>query len=221
MCCYSWCLYCHSCLCEAPFAVAEGVVRFGLHTTGALFCCVQGTLIGLVEGTGSGQGGGTAAAAMSGSGAVSGDDDASGGSMSGVVLERARLWCKEGVVSLAASVSLLVPCCACYVYRKFDADADEWELSPIPTLCGSVDPRRFCTFAFGQGADASNIVVDESNQSAYLHIDVRWSCALPFLPPPSSSFSQLTAQIRWIRCLVRYCTRLATWSMMRSTTWRS
>ena len=62
---------------------------------------------------------------------------------------------REACLFLAASLSLAVPCCALCVYRGFSVEED-WDLAPIPTCLGMVDPRRFYCFAQGQGVEALN-----------------------------------------------------------------
>jgi hypothetical protein len=72
---------------------------------------------------------------------------------------------KEGLLSLAASPSLLVPFIApCFVYRHYDLD-NEWDLSPIPTIAGWVDARRFITFTYGGGFLARNVSPEYENKN--------------------------------------------------------
>jgi len=69
-------------------------------------------------------------------------------------------WLREGLLLMSATLTLAIPGMALMVYRHFDADGDDWDLHPIPTLLGYVDPRRFYTFCLGQGSMASNAFYD-------------------------------------------------------------
>lgn len=60
---------------------------------------------------------------------------------------------REAVLTLAAVVSLLIPCMACFVYRRYDGDED-WDLAPLPTILGWVDTQRFLIFSLGGGSTA-------------------------------------------------------------------
>lgn len=44
-------------------------------------------------------------------------------------IAEAALWLREGVLLLCATVTLLVPGLSLCIYRNFNADAEEWELS--------------------------------------------------------------------------------------------
>ena len=70
---------------------------------------------------------------------------------------RASLYLREGLLFLAATLSLLLPGAALLIYRQFHAEAEEWDLSALPTLLGRVDPRRFYVFSYGQGGLAANV----------------------------------------------------------------
>jgi len=69
-------------------------------------------------------------------------------------------WLREGLLLPSATFTFAIPGMALMVYRHFDADGDDWDLHPISTLLGYVDPRRFYTFCLGQGSMASNAFYD-------------------------------------------------------------
>ncbi|KAJ1448495.1 hypothetical protein M885DRAFT_538928 [Pelagophyceae sp. CCMP2097] len=78
--------------------------------------------------------------------------------------KRRKMACKhlrEACLFGAAALALGVPCGVQGAYAAFDADADDWELRPIPTVLGFVDSRRFFVVAFGQGASAANVRADD------------------------------------------------------------
>ena len=78
-------------------------------------------------------------------------------------------WIREGILFFSAALTLAVPCAApLTVYRDLwrsgldgrlqdSYDDDDWDLQSIPTVLGSVDPRRFAVFTRGQGAVAANV----------------------------------------------------------------
>ena len=68
----------------------------------------------------------------------------------------ARLLLKEGLLSLAAAISLAVPCMACAAYRRYRMDVD-WPLAPLPSMLGWVDSRRFAVLTYGNGSFACNV----------------------------------------------------------------
>jgi hypothetical protein len=55
------------------------------------------------------------------------------------------------LLTIAAVLTLLLPCTACLVYRNHD-DEEEWDLAPLPTILGWVDSQRFAVFTMGGGA---------------------------------------------------------------------
>ena len=72
---------------------------------------------------------------------------------------------REGLLFLAAALTLSIPCSLTLtVYSKFTPEND-WNLSPIPTLLGPVDPRRFSTLEGGDGALAANCFYRRGEQS--------------------------------------------------------
>ena len=69
----------------------------------------------------------------------------------------ARAYFRESCLFLGASLTLMVPCSAtACVYRRFSA-VDDWEVCPVLTVFGKVDPRRFGTFEGGDAAMAVNV----------------------------------------------------------------
>uniref|UniRef100_A0A7S2RB02 WW domain-containing protein n=1 Tax=Rhizochromulina marina TaxID=1034831 RepID=A0A7S2RB02_9STRA len=141
---YRCCFYFHACCCEAPLAVAEAVCRAIVYLFAASFILVVSGMYYLAE-------------------------------ASSTTTEDEPLWllsfrhsqalAREALLLLAGGSSLLIPCCSFFVYRDFRPEADDWQLSPLPTVLGSVDPRRFVAFSLGQGGDASNVTVAREDQS--------------------------------------------------------
>jgi hypothetical protein len=66
-------------------------------------------------------------------------------------IARAKECGREMLLTSAAVLTLLLPCTACLVYRKYD-DEEEWDLAPLPTVLGWVDSQRFAVFTMGGGA---------------------------------------------------------------------
>jgi len=72
---------------------------------------------------------------------------------------------RECLISFAAGISLLIPGMACIVYCKYNAN-DDWDLYPIPSIIGWVDPRRFIVFSIiGGGSIARNVVFNAIRSS--------------------------------------------------------
>ena len=67
-----------------------------------------------------------------------------------------RLMCREVVLTSAATISLLIPFVILLIYRDYDTE-NAWDISPLPTIIGTVDARRFCVITLGHGSDADNI----------------------------------------------------------------
>ena len=66
---------------------------------------------------------------------------------------------REVVVTSAAISSLIVPFVIFIIYRDYDAE-NTWDLSPLPTIIGHVDPRRFLVITLGSASEADNIDID-------------------------------------------------------------
>jgi len=72
---------------------------------------------------------------------------------------------KECIISFAAGISLIIPGMACIIYYKYNA-SDDWDLYPIPSIIGWVDPRRFLVFTIiGGGSIARNVTLHTSVSS--------------------------------------------------------
>ena len=56
-------------------------------------------------------------------------------------------------------------CVARFAYGGFDADADAWDLRPLPTCLGHVDARRLFVVTCGQGSAAKNAVFSRKDDS--------------------------------------------------------
>ena len=80
------------------------------------------------------------------------------------ILHCSFLLIREALLNIAASISLCVPFLVCYVYRNYRADTD-WKLSPIPTIFGWVDARRFIAFTYGNGSLAANVRYDYASST--------------------------------------------------------
>jgi hypothetical protein len=65
---------------------------------------------------------------------------------------------REASILLASAVSLLLCIPGGLVYRDFNSFQDDFDLLPIWTVIGRVDPRRLWVFTHGQGADALNVI---------------------------------------------------------------
>lgn len=105
----------------------------------------------------------------------------------GRLLARALLYFREAMLFLACAVTLAVPCTALVIYRTMPLDTDEdWDVQPLPTLLGHVDPRRFWAFTLGRTSNANNgdpLATDEPS------LDYPWTG--PILHPPSQGPSIL------------------------------
>jgi hypothetical protein len=73
---------------------------------------------------------------------------------------------REILIAVFVFVSLIfLPCAICYIYKQYETDND-WLLSPIPTLIGWVDPRRFVSLViFGHAKTAVNAEIKHSLDS--------------------------------------------------------
>jgi hypothetical protein len=71
-------------------------------------------------------------------------------------LARAMGWLREAAINGAAMLTFFVPGTVFFVYRSFGS-VDDWRMSPLPTVLGWVDTRRFATFVYGLGASSSGL----------------------------------------------------------------
>lgn len=72
-------------------------------------------------------------------------------------LETTFIIFRDICLTMATVTSLLIPGMLCFAYRHMDLD-QPWELSPLPTVCGWVDSRRFAVVTLlGAGATAGNV----------------------------------------------------------------
>lgn len=74
----------------------------------------------------------------------------------GPVNELYRVYYREVILTLAATLSIALPFMICYVYRKYSLQ-DDWDLTPIPTILGYVDVRRFGAISLNGGSLAKNV----------------------------------------------------------------
>jgi hypothetical protein len=65
---------------------------------------------------------------------------------------------REALVCLCAVPSLLALIPGGLIYSGFRT-LEDWNMRPLWTVIGRVDPRRFSTFAKGQGADSENVAL--------------------------------------------------------------
>lgn len=127
---FAWFVLLHGCLCEAPLAVAEGLVRGPLYLVAAAWTAI----VSLVAGS---------------------DKHAE---QRAELSKHAAALAREGILLLVASLTLAVPFSTSFtVYGEVIDRADDWDVRTVPTLLGAVDPLRFFVFAFGQAGElASN-----------------------------------------------------------------
>ena len=70
-----------------------------------------------------------------------------------------RFAARETVLTAAATLSLAIPFAILFIYRDYDTE-HAWDLSPLPTVIGEVDARRFFVVTMGQGSEADNVDVN-------------------------------------------------------------
>lgn len=144
---FAWFVLLHGCLCEAPLAVIEGIVRAPFYLVAAAWVLIVGYLVGTTS-------------------RHSEHHHRAG------LLRRSAALAREGILLLLASLTLAVPfSTSCTVYRGVDPD-NEWDVRPVPTVIGAVDPLRFFVFAFGQAGELAangqpeSLLLGPSNSSS-------------------------------------------------------
>lgn len=139
--------------CEQPAACLEALCRSPGYLLGAVLLYVLSALVCVSRGF----------------------DCAAGGRVSA----KAYGYLREGCLFLASFLSLLVPGLAFLVYRDMPLEDDgDWHIRPLPTIIGSVDPRRFWAFSLGRCALADDGFYDPALGS------LDWPWAGPVLHPP-------------------------------------
>jgi hypothetical protein len=73
-------------------------------------------------------------------------------------LQKIRIHAVECGILLASAVSLFSCIPGALVYRDFNSFEDTFQLMPLYTLIGRVDPRRFWVFTHFQGSEATNVL---------------------------------------------------------------
>lgn len=115
--------------CEQPAALLEALLRGPLYIVGGALLALGAVVVCVARGR---DGGG------------------------GKVARNAVDFLREGCLFLAAALSLLLPGAAALIYRNMPLDDGDWDLRPLPTPLGAVDPRRFWAFYLGRCALANN-----------------------------------------------------------------
>lgn len=102
------------------------------------------------------------------------------------LIRQSARYLREALLFLAAAISLLVPCISLVIYRTVRFDQSGWDIKPLPTVLGAVDPRRFWAFFLGRASLANNGEPSTNVPS----LDYPWSgCILhpPYHMPSGSS----------------------------------
>jgi hypothetical protein len=139
--------------CEQPLALLEALGRGPFYALGGLLLHVLAVLV----------------CASRGCDCVAGAK----------VARKANAFFREGALFFFAALSLAVPGAALFVYRDAPLDDADWDVRPLPTLVGSVDPRRFWAFYLGRCSLANNGYYDPLLGS----LDWPWAGAV--LHPPT------------------------------------
>eukprot|EP00752_Nemacystus_decipiens_P007403 g6621.t1 len=122
---FAWFVLVHGCLCEAPLAVIEGLVRGPLYLAAAAWTSIV-SLIG----------------------------SPSHVEQRAELSQHAAALAREGVLFLVAAITLAVPFSTSFtVYGEAMERSDDWDVRTVPTFLGAVDPLRFFVFAFGQAGE--------------------------------------------------------------------
>lgn len=72
------------------------------------------------------------------------------------LIRQSARYLREALLFLAAGISLLVPCISLLIYRTVRFDQSGWDVKPLPSVLGAVDPRRFWAFFLGRASLANN-----------------------------------------------------------------
>lgn len=92
---------------------------------------------------------------------------------------------KDLCLTLAACVFFLIPGYILFVYRSYSAH-HSWQLSPLPTVFGPIDPRRFGTITMlGFGRVASNAFKVRRDRRGNLLEDISldaWADSILYFP---------------------------------------
>lgn len=128
---FAWFVLLHGCLCEAPLAVIEGLVRGPLY----LFAASWIAIVSLI-----------------------GASRRQHAEQRAELSRHAAALAREGILLLVATLTLALPFSTSFtVYGEVLDRTDDWDARAVPTLLGAVDPLRFFVFAFGQAGElASN-----------------------------------------------------------------
>lgn len=123
---FVWCIQLHGCLCEAPLAVLEGIIRAPCYFLAAAWVSTVGRV-------------GASAPAQR--------------ENRDRLLGQAQALAREGALLLAACLTLALPCVTYFTIYANARDENVWDVRPVPTILGSVDPLRFFVFTHGQAGE--------------------------------------------------------------------
>lgn len=63
---------------------------------------------------------------------------------------------REVLLTAAGTLSIAIPFMILFIYRDYDTE-NAWDLSPVPSVIGDVDARRFLMVTLGHGSEADNV----------------------------------------------------------------
>lgn len=147
---YTYCFIAHAILIEAPLASVEGCVRGILGTLVVIVLFSMGVFFWMLS--------------LCGQPCI---DPESARMISRSLMARSLVLSVENILSLAAALSMTIPFMILVVYREFNG-VDDWNLNPIPTVLGWVDPRRLAVLTLGQGSSASNVEFYYTDVGSYV-----------------------------------------------------
>jgi len=145
---FTYCFILHAVVVEGPLAGVEGFTRGGLFGVISVLLLVSGcvcVLFGLIF-----------------------RSYTFLNSLGCRLLTMGRGMLLESVLSTAAGITLLFPGAILVVYRDFNGE-DEWDLHPLPSVLGWVDPRRIAVITVGQGGSARNAAIEVDINSVDLN----------------------------------------------------